>query len=506
MVVDNKKIVSNTIALYIRMIVVMAINFYMSRVVLDVLGVIDYGIYNLVATIVVVFSFLKSSFSDATQRFINYTIGNGKHTQLSKIFSTCLNCYFILIITVIVLGEIFWMFWGASLNIPQSRYEAASFTYQIALVSFSLSILQVPYNAAIVAHERMGVFAKISIVEVLLKLFLTIVITNIAFDKLKMYSVLMMFNSAVIFTIYFVYCRTHFDYTKYIFCFDKSLFKRILSFTGWNMLGSLSGTLSESGVSLIFNVFCGVILNASIGLSNQINGALSGFIAGFQTAFKPQIVKTYAAKQRQDFHRLVCRSSKFSFFLFFLVSVPVICNMDYILHVWLVEVPQYACTFSRIILLGSLIDAMSGVFYSAIGATGKIRNYQVAITSVFVLHIVVTWVLLDLGVAYEYVFLSRIFTRGILNFLVGLYFLRKVANLQYSEYLSRTFVPIVKGSLIPFLIVILLVCLFDSGSVGKVVLNTLFFEIASVVFIVRYGLSPNERDRILSVIKNKIKK
>lgn len=205
MVVDNKKIVSNTIALYIRMIVVMAINFYMSRVVLDVLGVIDYGIYNLVATIVVVFSFLKSSFSDATQRFINYTIGNGKHTQLSKIFSTCLNCYFILIITVIVLGEIFWMFWGASLNIPQSRYEAASFTYQIALVSFSLSILQVPYNAAIVAHERMGVFAKISIVEVLLKLFLTIVITNIAFDKLKMYSVLMMFNSAVIFTIYFVY-------------------------------------------------------------------------------------------------------------------------------------------------------------------------------------------------------------------------------------------------------------------------------------------------------------
>ena len=148
----------------------------------------------------------------------------------------------------------------------------------------------------------------------------------------------------------------------------------------------------------------------------------------------------------------------------------------------------------------------SGVFYSAIGATGKIRNYQVAITSVFVLHIVVTWVLLDLGVAYEYVFLSRIFTRGILNFLVGLYFLRKVANLQYSEYLSRTFVPIVKGSLIPFLIVILLVCLFDSGSVGKVVLNTLVFEIASVVFIVRYGLSPNERDRILSVIKNKIQK
>ena len=494
MVVDNKKIASNTIALYIRMIVVMAINFYMSRVVLDVLGVIDYGIYNLVATIVVVFSFLKSSFSDATQRFINYTIGNGEHTQLSKIFSTCLNCYFILIITVIVLGEIFWMFWGASLNIPQSRYEAASFTFQIALVSFSLSILQVPYNAAIVAHERMSVFAKISIVEVLLKLFLTIVITNIAFDKLKIYSVLMMFNAAVIFTIYFVYCRTHFDYTKYIFCFDKSLFKRILSFTGWNMLGSLSGTLSESGVSLIFNVFCGVILNASIGLSNQINGALSGFIAGFQTAFKPQIVKTYAAKQR------------FSFFLFFLVSVPVICNMGYILHVWLVEVPQYACTFSRIILLGSLIDAMSGVFYSAIGATGKIRNYQVTITSVFVLHIVVTWVLLDLGVAYEYVFLSRIFTRGILNFLVGLYFLRKIANLQYSEYLSKTFVPIVKGSLIPFLIVILLVCLFDSDSVGKVVLNTLVFEIASMVFIVKYGLSSNERDRILSVIKNKIKK
>lgn len=504
--IDNKKIASNTIALYTRMVVIMAINFYMGRIVLDVLGVTDYGIYNLVATIVVIFSFLKSSLSEAVQRFINYAMGDGRRNQLNKIFSTCLNCYFILIITVIAAGEIFWFLYGSSLNIPKDRFEAASFTFQIALFSFAVSILQVPYNAAIIAHEKMGIFAKISIIEALLKLFLTVAITNIAYDKLKTYSILMLFNASVVFLIYLLYCRKKFKYTKYVFVFDKSLFKQILSFTGWNMLGSLGGTLSDSGVNLIFNTFCGVILNAAIGLANQINGALSGFIGGFQTAFKPQIVKTFAAKKMQDFHRLICRSSKISFFLFFLIAMPIICNMDYILHLWLVEVPPYACSFSQIILAGSLIDATSGVFYSAIGATGVIKNYQITITCNLTLHVVATCLLLYFGFKYEYVFFSRLLTRGLLNFITGLYFLKKLAGLQYFEYIKLALYPILKCSLLPILAIILLTSIYGNNSIHAVLLNIIVFEFTSIIFIVRYGLSQNERNKVLSFIKNKIKK
>lgn len=352
----------------------------------------------------------------------------------------------------------------------------------------------------------MGIFAKISIMEALLKLFLTVAITNIAYDKLKTYSILMLFNASVVFLIYLLYCRKKSKYTKYVFIFDKSLFKQILSFTGWNMLGSLGGTLSDSGVNLIFNTFCGVILNAAIGLANQINGALSGFIGGFQTAFKPQIVKTFAAKKMQDFHRLICRSSKISFFLFFLIAMPIICNMDYILHLWLVDVPPYACSFSQIILAGSLIDATSGVFYSAIGATGVIKNYQITITCNLTLHVIATCLLLYFGFKYEYVFFSRLLTRGLLNFITGLYFLKKLAGLQYFEYIRLALYPILKCSLLPILAIMLLTSIYGNNSIHAVLLNIFVFEFTSIIFIVRYGLSQNERNKVLSFIKNKIKK
>ena len=416
-----------------------------------------------------------------------------------------MNCYILLIIVVIIIGELLWLFLGTSLNIPKNRFEAASFTYQITLFSFAISVMQVPYNAAIVANEKMGVFAKISIIEALLKLFLVVIITTIAYDKLKTYSVLMMINAFVIFCMYFIYCQMNFIYTKYIIVFDKSLFRQILSFSGWNMFGSLSGVLSESGVNLIFNTFCGVIINASIGLSNQINGALSGFITGFQTAFKPQIVKSYAAKQLQDFHKLICRSSKFSFYLFFLISIPIITNMNYILQLWLVDVPEYACIFSQIILIGSLIDATSGVFYSSIGATGKIRNYQIFITCNFILHIVITWFLLYLGCKYEYVFFSRLLTRGLLNFLVGLYFLKKLTGLQFVYYIKYTLLPLIKSSIIPVIILLLIIYLLDNDSLIKVFINVLVFEFISLIMIFICGLSYSEKNKVLNYIRNRKK-
>lgn len=503
--IDNKKIAKNTFALYLRMIVIMAINFYMARVILDVLGVTDYGIYNLVGTIVVVFSFLKSSLSEATQRFLNYSMGQQKYDCLNKIFSTCLNCYFVLITIVLIIGELIWYLWGSSLNIPLERYSAATFAFHLSLVSFTIGILHVPYNAAIIAYEKMEVFAKISILEVVLKLLLTFSITYIICDKLELYALLMLLNTTMIFFTYYAYCRIKFPITKYVCIWNKTLIQEILSYTGWNMIGSLSGVLSESGVSLIFNHFCGVLLNASIGLSNQINNALSGFISGFQTAFKPQIVKLCAAKEIQEFHNLLCRSSKFSFFLFFLISMPIIINIRFLLSLWLVEVPRYVCTFSRIVLVGSLIDATSGVFYSSIGATGKIRQYQLSISLVFAMHAILTFILLYIGLDYRIVFFSRLFTRGGLNFGLGLYFLRKQTNLSIKKYVIDTLLPILKVSIIPVVCYVLYINYSDINNISAVIMNTILFELISIVLICKFGLLLAERNSIILFIKQKIR-
>lgn len=501
--VNNKRIAKNTIALYIRMIVIMAINFYMARVVLDVLGVTDYGIYNLVGTVVVVFSFMKSSLSEATQRFLNYEMGNGTHKNLPQVFSTCLNCYFILILFVLVMGAVFWLICGKYLDIPAERYEAASFVFFISLLSFSFSILHVPYNAAIVACEKMSFFAKISILEALLKLLLTVVVSYIAFDKLKSYSVLMCVNVLIILFVYYVYCHSNIPFCKYVRSVNKNNFKRILSFTGWNMVGSLAGVLSESGVGLLFNTFCGVVLNAAIGLSNQINGALSGFVSGYQTAFKPQLVKSYAAREMEGFYELLCRSSKFSYFLFFLISMPIIFNMDYLLSLWLVDVPPYAAFFSKIVLIGTLIDATSGVFYSSIGATGQIKHYQLSISLVFFLHFILTLFLLLVGLPYEWVFFSRLITRGLANFCLGIYFIRKLTSLRPKNYLRQALSPILKISILPISVLLFFNYSFQSN-IFTVILGSIIFEIISVSCILTMGLSVSERKKIINYSKSKI--
>lgn len=505
--INNKKIIQNAIALYIRMIVIMAINFYTARVVLDVLGVTDYGIYNVVATTVIVFSFLKSSLSEATQRFLNYEMGSKDSNKLKEIFSVCMNCYILLAVLSVIIGETFWIcFADDILNIPIDRYEAAAFIFHIALLTFAVSIIQVPYNATIIAYEKMFFFAYISILEAFLKLGLTIGITYIVYDKLKLYSLFMLINALVVLVVYIYYCNRKFNVCNYIIVKSKDLYYRILSYTGWNMCGNVSGVLSESGVSLVFNAFSGVIINASIGLSNQINNSISGFTTGYMTAFKPQLIKSYAAKQYNDFQQLFCRSSKYSFFLFFIISIPIIVNIDYLLSIWLVEVPAYASSFSRIILIGTLIDATSNVFYTAIGATGKIKYYQISISIVFLLHFLLTALLLYLGIEYIWVFFLRLLTRGILNFVIGLYFINKQTAIRVTTYFYDTLLPIVKTIAVSLVIIIVYsTCYNKSMSLGYFICNTIIFEIVTLFAIYKWGLNNSEKEAIIKNIMNKIK-
>lgn len=494
MQVDNKRIARNTIALYIRMIVIMAINFYMVRVVLDVLGATDYGIYNAVGTIVVIFSFLKSSLSEATQRFLNYEMGRSdSYKRLREIFSTCVNCYLVFVIIVFLSGELFWLLYGRSLSIPEERFDAATVVFHMSLLTFVVSIFQVPYNSAIIAYEKMDFFAKISIGEALLKLLLILWIKTILYDKLELYSYIILANSLIILLVYYGYCIKRFPICRYIFVWEKRLFRKILSFTGWNMLGSLSGILSESGVNLLFNLFCGVLLNASLGLANQVNNAMKGFSSGYMTAFNPQIVKTYAAKEYVEFKKLFYRSSKFSYFLFFMISIPLIFKMDYLLSVWLVEVPDYTAVFAKIILIGSLIDATTSVFYSSMGATGKIKYYQISISIVFLLHFVITYILLYFEFDYVLVFFSRLLTRGLLNFIVGILFVSHHTVFVFSEYVKSTLLPIIKTSVIPLVLISLLCQIGPHASFLYFIIIVIIFELSTLSSIFFVGLTPNEK-------------
>lgn len=480
----------------------MAINFYLARVVLEILGITDYGIYNVVGTIVVIFTFLKSSLSEATQRFLNYEMGRcDSLDNLKKIFSTCMNCYLIFIIIVIISGEVFWFFYGSKLNIPIERFSAAGFTFHLSLLTFVISILQVPYNSTIIAYERMDFFAWVSIVEAVLKLLLTLWIKIIPSDKLELYAFVILINSVIILIVYIVFCMKKYRICKYIWIWEKKLFQRIISYTGWNMMGSLSAILSDSGVNLIFNLFCGVLLNSSLGLTAQINNAVKGFFSGYMTAFNPQIVKAYAAREYDAFKTLFNRSSKFSYFLFFMVSIPLIFNVDYLLSIWLVDVPQYTAEFTQIILVCSLIDATTSVFYTAVGATGNIRNYQISISVVFLLHILITYFLLLSGIPYVWVFLSRILTRGFLNFIIGVYFVRKQTVFCFSSYLQNTIRPIIKASIIPLSSMILLNLMVPFSNFLYFISAMLLFELITIISIYMFGLDRSEKLAI--VIKSK---
>ena len=503
MPVNNKIIAKNTVFLYVRLLVIMAINFYMARVVLEILGILDYGIYNIVGTIVVIFTFLKSSLSEATQRFLNFEMGScDSLANLKNIFSTCMNCYFIFVILVILLGEFFWFLGGCKLNIPLERYEAASFTFHLSLLTFVVSILQVPYNSTIIAYEKMDFFAWISIVEAVLKLLLTLWIKVIPYDKLHLYAFVLLMNSLAILFVYILYCLKKFQVCKYVWVWEKALFRRIISFTGWNMLGSFAAVLSDSGVNVLFNLFCGVVLNSSLGLTAQINNTVKGFSSGYMTAFNPQIVKCYAAKEYIAFRKLFNRSSKISFFLFFMISIPIIFNIDYLLSIWLVDVPQYTAEFTRIILFCSLIDATTSVFYTAVGATGVIRNYQLSISAIFLLHVFITYILLLLGIPYVWVFFSRILTRGILNFCVGVYFVRKQTSFRFSDYTQKTLYPIVEASIIPLLSMILLRVIMPDSDFLCFVFTILLFELITVISIYKFGLDKTEK----SVVDDKSRK
>jgi O-antigen/teichoic acid export membrane protein len=453
---NNKRIAKNTAMLYFRLLFSMAISLYTSRVILNALGVEDFGIYNVVGGIVVMFGFLNNAMSASTQRFLTFEMGKGDYNQLNRIFSMSITIHASIAIIVLLLSETvgLWIL-NTQLTIPADRMNAANWVYQCSIFAFIITILYVPYNATIIAHERMNVFALVSILEVILKLFITILVAWLGFEKLKFYAVLVFCVSLVIGVIYTTYCKLKFDECKFHFFWDKQLFQKMSGFASWNLLGVFAGITYNQGVNLILNVFFGPIINAARGIAYQVLGAVNAFVTNFQVAVNPPLTKSYASGDLKYMYSLIFTASKYSFYLLFMLSLPIILETDFVLALWLKTVPEYTTIFTRLVLIDVLICSLSGSLQTMAQASGNVRLYQLVVSGILLLNLPFSYILLKLGYAPQVTFFVSILASLVALF-ARLIVLKKIVSFPVKNFitnvLSRVVLVSIIGSIIPYFI------------------------------------------------------
>lgn len=499
---NNKRILKNTGMLYIRMIFTVIVNLYTSRVILNVIGVEDFGIYNLVGGVVVLLAFLSSALTSATQRFLTFELGNNEIAGFQKVFSLSLLIYLgLALIIVLLLETVGIWFLHSWLQIPSGRMLAANWVYQFALISFIFSMLRTPYSAAVIAYERMSFFAYISIVDVILKLLIVYLLIILPFDKLIIYSLLVSVVTLVINLLYYFYCVMKLDGCRFSYNRDYGLFKRLLNFSGWSLLGSFSVVATNQGVNMVLNIFFGVVVNAAMGIANQVNAVAGQLLNGFQTAFNPQIVKYYAINDRDGLLSLIYRSSKFSYFLLMLVSIPLLFEMPKILFLWLYEVPQYTIEFCRLMLIASLFESLSGPLWMAIQATGWIKTYQFFVSLLFLLNLLLPCVLFSLGYPPMMAFVIRIFVAVALLY-YRIWYLNKKIKMPIKCFFEKVIYPGVKVTFFSCIIPFILYFCFEN--ITRFILMMIISVLSSLLCIYFGGLSLEERGYICNVMNSKL--
>lgn len=498
---NNKRIAKNTLLLYVRMLFTMAVSLFTSRVILNTLGVEDYGINNVVGGIVTMFSVLSGSLSSSISRFITFELGKGNIERLKTIFSTGVNIQLGMSVLIIIIAEAvgIW-FLNTKMNIPTDRMVAANWVFQCAILTFVLNLLSVPYNAAIIAHEKMSAFAYISVVEVSLKLIIVYMLMISPFDRLETYAVLLLLVGAVIRFIYGYYCKRHFEECTYHFVFDKPVLKEMTGFAGWNFLGNGAYMLNTQGVNILMNLYFGVAVNAARGIATQVDAALKQFVNNFTTAVNPQITKSYAQGDLDYMHKLVCRNAKFSAFLMMFFAVPIILETNTILTIWLKTVPDYAVIFLQWIIISSFMDTvLANSLVTSMFATGKIKRYQIIVTTVGCLVFPLSWIAFKLGFEPQVGYILYFIIYTILLF-VRLYLLKDMVKLPVMMYIREVLYKLAPIIVVGFAIPGILILTMDAGWLRLILvcLLSVLVTAASEYFI---GLSNKEKNFVAEKIK-----
>lgn len=489
---NNKRIAKNTAMLYFRMLFTMAVSLYTSRVVLNTLGVEDFGIYNVVGGVVTMFSFLNSSMSSATQRFLSFELGKKDFEKLSKVFSMSVTIHALIAITIFLLAETIGLwFLNSKLNIPTVRMEAANWVYQFSVMSFMVSIMSVPYNAAIISHERMNIFAYVSIVEVILKLLIVFILQWFGFDKLKLYAILVFGVSLIIRLVYGIYCKRNFVESKYKFIWDKLLFKNMTSHSGWMLFGTSTNLLSTQGINMLMNIFFNVGVNAARGIAYQLQAAVNSFVSNFMMAVQPQIIKLYAQNQKEEMYRLVFSSSKYSFFLLFFIALPVLLETELIIKWWLKIVPEYVVLFTRLTIIDLFFITLYPSIASVSQAAGKIKFYQIVIALGFLMTFLFTYLFFRIGFDSYVAFIIMIMM-SFIGLFARLFILRKQVNFPIGKYVREVLFRIILVLIVSLPIPLSILYLMDNTVIKFLIISfTSVLSIGLSIWLV--GIEKNEK-------------
>ncbi len=498
---DNKRIVKNTLMLYVRMVLIMIITLYTSRIVIEALGIEDYGIYNIVGGLVVAFSLLTNSLSSVGARFITYHLGCGEFEKLRSVYSNTVNIQLYISIIIIIVAETIGLwFLNYKLNIPEHRIYAANWVYQFSVLTFIVKLLYVPYNSLIIAHEKMSVYAYVSIIEAFFQLVIVFLLLFIKTDSLILYSIFTFVASVLVWILYHCYCRKQFDECRYSIKLEKKIFKDMASFAGWNVIGTSAGVLRNQGVDIIVNLFFGVTINAARGISNQVNVAVTRFTQNFVTAINPQITKSYALGDYDRLHSLVLQGAKFSYYLLLFISLPIIIEAPYILKIWLTDVPEHSAAFTRLQIIVSLIASLSMTNITAMLATGNIKKYQIIVGCISLLNFPISYFALAMGFNAASTYIVAIFIE-ILCLIARFYMSKKLIGLGFRKFFQQVGFRILFISLLCPIVPLLVSLMMCTGFVELVTVCSVSF-LSSAIIIMLVGLRKNEKDMIVGKIKS----
>lgn len=496
---NNKRIAVNTLYLYARTVFIMLVTLYTSRVILEALGVEDFGIYNVVGGIVTMFQMLSGSLTAAITRFITYELGAGNTEKLKKVFSVSVTIQILLSLIILFFAETVGLWYlEHKMVIPSERLVSANWVYQLSLVTFIIRLISIPYNSCIIAHERMKAFAYIGIFDALGRLAIAVALRFCGSDRLIIYAVLMTTLAVAIRILYGQYSGKNFEECKFKFIYDSKLLKEMFSFAGWNFIGSSSAVLREHGGSLLINLFYGPVVNAAKGVAVQVNSAVTSFVHNFLTAVQPQITKSYANGERTFMLSLSFQSIRFSFYLLLLMALPILVSTDYILQLWLKEVPEHTITFVQLTLLFSLSEAMSHPLVTVMLATGRIKNYQIIVGGLQFLNLPLSYFFLKFGAFPEIVFIvSIIISQACL--VARVLMLHKMVDLNIKVFITNVYVNILCVTTCSSIAPLLFSLYMDKGFLSFLIVTavSLLSTLIAAAFV---GCNKKERNLIVRKI------
>ena len=500
---DNRRIAKNTLFLYFRMFLIIGISLYTSRVIFAVLGVEDFGLYNVVGGIIAMFSVLNGIISSSTSRFLTYELGKNNIQRLTNVFSASFFSHVFISIVILVLAETVGLwFINTQLVIPEDRLNAANWVYQFSILAAMISFTQSPYSALIISHERMNIYAYMSIIEVVLKLLIVYVLVISSFDKLKLYSVLMFVVTTIIALIYRIYCIKHYKESRLRIVKNKALYKQLISYSGRNLIGAIVVLLQGQGINILLNVFFGPIINAARAISYQVQGAIIQFSNNFFTAVKPQIVKLYAQNNIEEMMKLMYQSSYFSFYLLFLIILPLILEMQYVLNLWLKNVPAYTVSFTILILLNQLIVCLKNPRMAIFEAMGKIKRANIFVGLTMITIFPISYLLLKLGFSPIWVFYVMI----IVNFIseiVSSYVLRCYMPFNVWQYFYKVYGKCLIVALIASFPPCCVIYIMPSSFV-RLCITVIISTISILITVFYLGINKEMKTKALIFLHNKI--